>query len=335
MALRSSDHIPERPLSGPAHVVLVPRPPYNFQGSFFKPSHFRTTDSLAEERTRWQTVRTDGRLFGLRISGNDDAWHPRISVSVYGERNVPRSRRTGLVELVKRRFDMESDITRFFQLVKRTPRGRRTLLRWMGSRPTCAYGLYELLVILICLQNAQVRRTESMMQHLFEAYGHRVRFGGRSLWAFWEAKDLVGQEDRLRELRLGYRARSLERLSRYFVGATTGLEARLWTLPDEKLVTTLRQIPGVGPATAQGLMFDYFHRYDSLACLAPWETKIFRRLLREPSASSADLVSLARRTWPGYSMLALHILFEDQFWRMREGLPNVLAGVSTPQRVDP
>jgi 3-methyladenine DNA glycosylase/8-oxoguanine DNA glycosylase len=200
----------------------------------------------------------------------------------------------------------------------------------MGTRPTCAYSLYELLVILICLQNAPVRRTESMMQHLFEAYGERVTFDGRSLWAFWDPKDLVGQEDRLRELRLGYRARSLERLSRYFSDVAPGFEARLWTLSDESLVTALREIPSVGPATAGGLMFDYFHRYDSLEYLSPWETKIFRRLLREPKASSAGLVSQAHRSWPGYSMLALHLLFEDQFWRMRDGLPHVLAGVSTP-----
>ncbi len=225
---------------------------------------------------------------------------------------------------------MRTDITPFLRLVRRTPLDRPVLLRWMGTRSSCAYSLYELLVILICLQNARVRRTETMMEHLFEAYGRRVTFSGHSLWSFWAPPALVGQEARLRGLRLGYRARTLERVSRYFDQSARDYEDRLWALPDKDLATALQEIPGVGPATAGGLMFDYFHRYDSLTYLPPWETKIFRRLLEKPNASQEELVAVAHRTWPGYSTLALHILLEDQFWRMRERRPNVLAGLVPP-----
>lgn len=310
--------------------MIRPTPPYSFQGSFVKPSHFRTTDTVERNLTAWQTVRADGRVLGVRFSGNNDVWRPEIHVQVYGHGTIARGRWNRLMDLVKRRFDTESDLAPFFGLVRRTPRGRRTLLRWMGSRPTCAYSLYELLVILVCLQNARVGRTASMMQRLFEAYGQLVRFDGHSLWAFWDPRALVGQERRLRELRLGYRARSLERLSQCFATADRDFEDRLWELPDPDLADALREIPGVGPATAGGLMFDYFHRYDALAYLPPWETKVFRRLLKEPKSSADDLVALAHRTWPGYSMLALHLLFEDQFWRLREGSPNVLAGLAPP-----
>lgn len=311
--------------------MILPTAPYSFQGSVFKPSHFRTTDRAERDLTSWQTVRAGERLFGVRLSGNNDVWNPRIYVRIYGEARTARSASTHLLDLLKRRFDTESDIAPFVDLVRRTPRGRRTLLRWMGSRPTCAYSLYELLVIGICLQNAQVRRTVSMMHHLFETYGRLVKFDGHSLWAFWDPRSLVGQEPRLRELRLGYRARSMERLSRYFATVDRGFEERLRALPDASLETALQEIPGVGPATAGGLMFDYFHRYDALSYLPPWETKIFGRLFRQPTGSSSDIVSLAHRTWPGYSMLALHLLFEDQFWRMRDGLPNVLSGLAVPQ----
>ena len=322
---------PSRPLRRLGRTVIHPTPPYSYRGSFVKPSHFRTTDRLEQGLACWQTLRVGRRVFGLRFSGNDDLWRPEIEVSVYGRGTLTRIQWVHLINLLRRRFDTQSDLTPFVRLARRTPRGRRSLLRWIGSRPTCAYSLYELLVILICLQNAQVGRTARMMQRLFEAYGSLVRFDGRSLWAFWEPRALVGQECHLRELRVGYRARSLERLSRYLARGDRTFEDRLWELSDAELAAALREIPGVGPATVGGLMLDYFHRYDALAYLPPWDTKVFRRLLKQPDGSSADLVALVHRTWPGYSMLALHLLFEDQFWRMREGRPNVLTGLARPQ----
>lgn len=316
-------------------VVLSPRPPYHLQGSFIKPSHFRTADCVLGRRTVWQTMRIEGRVLGIRLSGNREVWRPRISVDVYGEGTLPGPQRDSLVDLLNRRLDTESDLSGFFRLVRRTPRGRRTLLRWMGSRPTCPHSLYELLVVLICLQNTQVRRTETMMQRLFEEYGDVVQFDRHSLRTFWDPRALVGEECRLRELRLGYRARTLERLSGFFAGNEREIEARLWALSDPDLANALLELPGVGPATAGGLMFEYFHRYDYLVHLPPWDTKIFQRLFRTPRRSSLELVDLAHRTWPGYSMLALHLLFEDQFWRMRDGAPNVLAGLTPPSCAAP
>ena len=317
-------------LYGPNRIEIDPTPPYSFQGSIIKPSHFRTADCAVQGLTLRQTVLVDGRRFGVRITGRGDLWHPRVVVSVYGERGTSSVQLTQLADLLRRRLDMETDVSPFFDLARRTPRGRATILRWMGSRPTCMYSLYELLVVLICLQNTHVRRTESMMQRLFESFGRRVSFDRRLLWSFWEPRALVSQEKRLRELRLGYRARSLETLSRFFSSADRDFEDRLAGLPDAELTSALQEIPGVGPATAGGLIFDYFHRYDALTYLPPWETKIFRRLLHEPHGSAAKLVGFAHRTWPGYSRLALHILFEDQFWRLRDGRPNILAGLAPP-----
>ena len=330
MAPRSPGPRFGRSLSSVARLAITPLAPYHVQGSFIKPSHFRTADCAQEGRILWQTICADGRVLGVRLSGNDDLWHPRIYVDVYGNRTLGASRLASLAALLSRRFDTQSDLTPFFHLVRKTARRRPTLLQWMGSRPTCAYSLYELLVVLICLQNTHVRRTAEMMQRLFETYGQLVRFDGHSLWSFWEPRALVGEESRLRELRLGYRARSLEKLSRYFTRNERGIEDRLWGLPDAELAHELQELPGVGPATAGGLMFDFFHRYDSLAHLPPWETKIFSRLFRRPHGSASGLVDLAHDTWPGYSMLALHLLFEDQFWKMRNHRSNVLAGLVPP-----
>jgi len=317
-------------LSGPARLVISPLPPYHVQGSFIKPSHFRTADCAQEGRTLWQTIRVDGHFFGVRLSGNDVVWHPRVYVDVYGKAPLPAPRLALLTALLCRRFDTDANLTPFFHLVKKTALARSTLLEWMGSRPTCAYSLYELLVVLICLQNTHVRRTAAMMQRLFETYGQLVRFDGQSLWTFWEPRALVGEEDRLRELHLGYRARTLEKLSRHFARDEREIEDRLWGLPDAELSNSLQELPGVGPATAGGLTFDYFHRYDSLTYLPPWETKIFSRLFRRLQDSSSELVELAHNTWPGYSRLALHLLFEDQFWKLRTQRSNVLAGLVPP-----
>jgi hypothetical protein len=53
-------------------------------------------------------------------------------------------------------------------------------------RASSGVSLYEFLVITVMLQNTVVRRSVSMLQALFERYGTRVTFGGRTLWAFWD-----------------------------------------------------------------------------------------------------------------------------------------------------
>jgi N-glycosylase/DNA lyase len=64
-----------------------------------------------------------------------------------------------------------------------------------------------------------VRRSVSMMQALLENYGTLLSYDGQKLYCFWEPEviDAV-TEQALRALKVGYRAKSIKRVTAAFVG---------------------------------------------------------------------------------------------------------------------
>jgi len=81
-------------------------------------------------------------------------------------------------------------------------------------RPDAPRSLYEYLVIAIVLQNATVRRSVQMLQALFQRYGTRLQFERpRPLRVLGSSGTRGTSEEELRALKVGYRARSLLRVS--------------------------------------------------------------------------------------------------------------------------
>lgn len=301
-----------------ARLNFLPLPPYHFLGSFIKPSHFRTDDHTEKGGRIWRTLRLRDSIFGLVFEAAKVRSKALVSARVYSSKIPSRAVLAELQSIVSYRFDMNSELSGFVNLVKRSPIAKQTLTRWLGSRPTCGYSLYEFLVICICLQNANIKRTTSMMTSLFSRYGHAVEFCGMRLYVFWKPTALLNQEAELRNLKLGYRAKLLDQLSFFFGCKEPEYENDLRSHSDPKLLKALQEIPSVGKATASYLAFEYFHRYDALTYLPPWETRIYRQILGNQFRSANSIVRFAHRTWPGFSMLALHILFEDHFRKLAE-----------------
>jgi len=192
-----------------------------------------------------------------------------------------------------------------------------------GARPASPFSLYEFLVICTVLQNTTVRRTVQMAGALAHTLGRAYRFpDGTVLHGFWEPADLVEfGESRLRELRLGYRAKSLVRFSEQFL-AQPDLEAELLDLrtdPD-RLRARVEEIYGVGPASAAYIMFEWFKCVDEFYHVSPWERKILSKLLFDSYDTPAmDIVHFCRDRWAPYTMLAVHAVFEAVFWRRAQG----------------
>jgi len=187
--------------------------------------------------------------------------------------------------------------------------------RWRGTR-TMGGPLYESLVIYVVLQNATVRRSVQMLDNLFRAYGDLLHFDDQALYGFWspQALDAAPEED-LRALKVGYRAKSLKKISSQFARGECD-DSALRRLPNDELKRALLQIYGVGPATVWYLMFEVFHRNDAFDHISPWEQKIYSRLLFDQELVPAEQVlAEVERRWGRWKTLAAHYLFEDLFWR--------------------
>jgi len=195
--------------------------------------------------------------------------------------------------------------------------------RWRGMRDSCFNSIYELLVIAIVLQNATVRRTVQMMRALLEAFGTKLTFDSKTLFAMWRPEELAGvSEDELRALKIGYRARFLKKLSDDFARGTVN-ELELRALDPDSARKALLKLYGVGPETVNILLYPACHRYARLNHIAPWQQKIYSRLFYNKAlVPTRKILKDLNQSYGDYASLAVGYVWEDLFCRhSREPIP--------------
>ncbi len=185
-------------------------------------------------------------------------------------------------------------------------------------KPVATYSLYETLVIYVVLQNATVRRSVQMLENLFDKFGKKVKFDGKTLSTFWlpEMIDKVS-EDLLRALKLGYRAKFIKKLSSQFAkGEIDEFEMR--KLPRERLKEEALKLYGIGLASVEYLVFEIFYHCDILETIPPWEQKIFSMIIFDKKlVSTKKLLDFFRKRYKGWEKLASHYIWEDIFWKRK------------------
>ena len=300
--------------------TLYPIPPFHFEGTFHKPSYFPNKLKMSDwEPSRyWQSLRVGKRLYGLEIENKGTATGPKLTARVYSDRDVTEEERGELRREIIWRFELDVDLTEFIELTENDTRFYPVFTKWMGMRNSGPNTLYELLIIAIVLQNATVRRSQQMLDTLLEKYGIKLEFDEKELWAIWLPEDLINvEEQELRDLKVGYRAKFIKRLSQEFVNGIID-EYRLRELDEETAWKELMKLYGVGPETARILLFEAFHRYDVFDHIAPWQQKIYSRLFYGEELVSVDKIrDDIMRQYGKYSMLAVHYIWEDIFWKRK------------------
>jgi 3-methyladenine DNA glycosylase/8-oxoguanine DNA glycosylase len=297
-----------------AALELEPTRPFAFDPTFHKPDHFSSPDTAWEPGVRWQTFHFRGRLFGLRI---EDAGS-RVRLRVWARRRPSDELLSALADELSWRANLRLDLRDFERGMRRDSQLAAVVRRMRGMRPMHLGSLYEYLVIAIVLQNATVRRSAQMLRALFERYGTLLNFDRRDLYGFWDASALAGTaEQELRSLKLGYRARSLLRVSDSIARGDVDEQALRGATVDEQRAALL-SLYGVGPASVGYILVDVFHAFDEAAHISPWEQRIYSRLLLgaavdEPAPVDVLLDRIAR--WSPWRALAVHYVWEDLFWR--------------------
>lgn len=248
-----------------------------------------------------------------------------MSVEVYSPSKLDERLLASLMEEARFRYNLDLDLSDFYAAFKGDALLGRIIERRRGMRPGHGASLYEYIMIGIVLQNVTVRRSIQMLQALFERYGTALEFDGQRLWSFWPPGGLrdAGEEE-LRDMKVGYRAKSIKRVDDAFAaGDIDELEMRDQDL--ETLRKRLLQLYGVGPATAEYLLSDVFHRWESMQHISPWEQKIYSRLFfgRDPD-DPVPVEALMKHfeRFGRYKQLAVHYVWQDLWWRReREDIP--------------
>lgn len=302
-------------------LEIIPTVPFHFDSTFYKPAHFPSSDTKWEGGRRWQTMLWSGKKLGLIFQGIGTKNKPEVKVNVYSQSTLSPKFLEELKEELIWRYNLNLDLKHFYKAVKSERALADVVGRFRGLRPMCPGSLYEYLIIAIVLQNATVRRSVSMMQALFERYGTLLEFGGRQFRCFWEPKILVRtNEQELRGLKIGYRAKSLIRVSIPFANHELD-ELELRKKAQDKQERALLSLYGIGPASAGYIMFDVFHHWDYLKHISPWEQKIYTKIFFgkdcEKELVPVDKMLKYFARWGKWKNLAIHYLWEDIWWKRR------------------
>lgn len=301
-------------------IELFPHPPFNFEGTVFKPSHFPGSDTLFKGKIYWQSLRFRNRYLGIKMVNKGTVEVPYVDLFIFSVSELSDD----IIQEIKReiefRFDMLSNLSEFYEEFKNDEILGPVTNQWRGMRVSSHISLYEYTVITTVLQNATVKRSVQMQESLFHRYGAKLVFDSVELSSYWSPQSIIrAPEKELRALKLGYRAKILKKQAKSFEKGTFN-EDVLRNLPTPELKKKLLSIYGIGPASVQYILFEVFKRYDVLEYIPPWEQKIYSRLLFNKELESAEVIlKFVKKRWGKWHMLALHYLFENLFWRRREG----------------
>jgi 3-methyladenine DNA glycosylase/8-oxoguanine DNA glycosylase len=306
-------------LSFKHEVVLNPTIPFNFDATLHKPDHFPSADNAWQPGIRWQTMLWDGRTVGLKFENQGESDAPKVNLSIWADEELNEDFVTKLSEEINYRYNLQLDLTDFYHKYQHDSLIGTLIDRWRGMRPFNYGSLYEYLIVAILLQNATVRRSVNMLQALFENYGSCLTFDGKQLFCFWEPEVLEAvREAELRSLKIGYRAKSIKRVTRAFVNCEID-EFGLRDRSKEEQRQVLLSLYGIGPASVGYLLFDVFHQLDEMENISPWEQKIYSKLFFDTEVDEPvpveHLLGYFNDNFAGYRGLAVHYFWEDLFWR--------------------
>ncbi len=296
-------------------IELRPRPPYHFDANLHKPSHFPSSDNAWEPGMAWITMRWRGRRLGLRVQNAGTISAPRVRLRVHSAAVLPDAFFPPFLEEVRWRFNLDQDLEAFTTRFEDDGILGPAIHRWRGMKPVAGNSLYETLMVYVVLQNTVIRRSIAMLETLFDRFGRDVRFDGRTFSTFWTPEEMDASEGDLRALKVGYRAKTIRRLTDSFLGSEL-VESRLRALPRADLESALDPLYGVGAASLSYLLYEVFYRLDDLRVVPPWERKIMSRLLFDrPLVPEARILRFFRTRYRGFEKLAFNYLWEDLFWR--------------------
>lgn len=310
-------------------VKIVPTCPFDFDSTFCKPSHFPSNDYMWEPGKRWQTMLWKGHALGLIYENLGTNLKPKVGVKVFSVKPLSSKFLDELKREIIWRFNLDLDLTGFYKDIDKDLLLAPIIQKFPGLRPMHYGSLYEYLIIDIMLQNTFVRWSVSMLQSLFENYGSLLEYDNHKFWCYWEPEVLANvNEQELRNLKVGYRAKSLIKVSQPFAqGEINEIELRIRD-PEEQ-EKTLISLYGIGPASAGYIMFDVFHHWDYVRHISPWEQKIYSYIFfnKDHEKELVPVPKMLKRfeKWGKWKALAVHYIWEDLWWtrlKARQGRKN-------------
>ncbi len=292
--------------------IIDPKPPYNFDYSVHNPSHYPTPLVKYEKGKLWFSFRFKNKLLGIKFINQGTVSKPKIKLEIYYKNKLSNTYKKELLEELGYRFQFEKDYYKFYKRFEKDALVGKVLRKFKGMHSFCIEGLYEYLIIAILLQNATIKRTVQMTSAMLENYGDAIEFDGIKLYSIWRPERLLKvSESELRDLKVGYRAKSFLRATEDYMKVN---EFAMRKLNNSELRKELLKIYGIGPASVDYIMSGVYHR-SILTTIPPWEAKIYSKLLGLKTIDPKKIMAFLDKHYGEYKASVIGHLFMDISWK--------------------
>jgi 3-methyladenine DNA glycosylase/8-oxoguanine DNA glycosylase len=295
-------------------VTIEAKVPFNFRYTVRKPSHFPTNLEFYDEKSNcfYRSMRHGEMCLGLKMhSLKKDNRDHGIVLQIFSATSLNDSEIQEIKKRVSRSYGLEEDITEFYSAVK-DARAKEIIRRLEGMRNSCIENLFEILNISIILQNANVQRSQKMLANLLYHLGNRIYFDGVMLDVFYSPQRLHNvTEPQLRELGLGYRSRYILELAKLFCQRKS-FEKEIRSMPSTQIREELLKIKGVGPYSANLVLFSYF-RNPQFINFDVWNRRIISNFVFGKEVEFGEVEKECKRRWGAFmGYVALYVI-ENHF----------------------
>ncbi|OIN94797.1 hypothetical protein COS81_00855 [candidate division WWE3 bacterium CG06_land_8_20_14_3_00_42_16] len=113
-------------------LTLFPTPPFHFDGTFHKPSHFPDHLSLWEKGIYWQSFRVDRQLYGLKIYNQGTIEKPELEALLFADHIIGKQELELLKNEITWRFNLKADLKEFFEIAGKDKKFSPIFKKWRG-----------------------------------------------------------------------------------------------------------------------------------------------------------------------------------------------------------
>lgn len=292
---------------------LKPVPPYDFGLTARKPAGWSlfTQFEVYENNTLW-TAYFDRVLLGVRLRSRGTVENPKIRVEVFLKKNPTVEQIDYIKETISGKLGVRQDLRDFYRMARKDRILKHVVKDLYGMHDTNPGSIFDTALLAITLQMTNIKRSNKMMDSLIRNYGETAAFDGKKIRIWPRPESLAGLNPKslARKCNLGYRARSIVKLSKKLSTEYFPSVEELEVLKPEEARELLLGLPGIGDYSA-----DILNPHGGFP-IDVWSVDVFSMLFYGSEPKDArDAVEKIKKAgikrWGRWAWMAFYYVAQD------------------------
>jgi AraC family transcriptional regulator of adaptative response / DNA-3-methyladenine glycosylase II len=283
---------------GALALRLAYRPPLDWAAAMrFLAARATPGVELVEEGSYRRTIEVDGAAGTIDVRQAPDEAHLLVRVQLPAYAGL-----IGVVERVRRIFDLGADPLRIGEQLRRSPTLRAAIDARPGLRVPGAWDGFELAVRAVLGQQVSVRAATTLAGRLVRTFGRAVEGSGAGLSHLFPRPATLADADVSSVGLTRARAATVRALAREVAAGALALDASHGL---EETVSRLCAVPGIGPWTAHYIAMRAFGEPDAFPSGDLGLRHALARGGSLPSVARLNRLAESWRPWRAYA--AMHL----------------------------